>query len=53
MRKVEKVRSTIPTLHDYLNFCGERKEDRLFFIRVLSLAIGENERSNSFKMKSS
>ena len=23
--KVEKVRSTFHTLHDYLNFCGEKK----------------------------
>ena len=27
--KVEKVRSTF---HDYLNFCGEEKDDRLFTI---------------------
>ena len=27
--KVEKVRSTFHTFHDYLNFCGEKKDDRL------------------------
>ena len=30
--KVEKVRSTFHTFHDYLNFCGEKKDDRLFTI---------------------
>ena len=28
--KVEKVLSTFHTFHDYLNFCGEKKNDRLF-----------------------
>ena len=32
--KVEKVRSTFHTFHDYLNFCGEKKDDRLFTIYV-------------------
>ena len=30
--KVEKVRSTFHTVHDYLNFYGEKKDDRLFTI---------------------
>ena len=30
--KVEKVRSTFYTFHDYLNFYGEKKDDRLFTI---------------------
>ena len=30
--KVEKVRSTFHTFHDYLNFYGEKKDDRLFTI---------------------
>ena len=30
--KVEKVRSTFHTLHDYLNFYGEKKDDGLFTI---------------------
>ena len=30
--KVEKLRSTFHTFHDYLNFCGEKKDDRLFTI---------------------
>ena len=33
--KVEKVRSTFHTFHDYLNFYGEKKDDRLFIIYVL------------------
>ena len=34
--KVEKVRSTFHTFHDYLNFCGEKKDDRLFTIYISS-----------------
>lgn len=34
--KVEKVRSTFHTFHDYLNFCGEKKDDRLFTIYLIS-----------------
>jgi len=30
--KVEKLRSTFHTFHDYLNFYGEKKDDRLFTI---------------------
>ena len=30
--KVEKLHSTFHTFHDYLNFCGEKKDDRLFTI---------------------
>ena len=30
--KTEKVPSTFHTFHDYLNFCGEKKDDRLFTI---------------------
>ena len=30
--KVEKVRSTFHTFHDYLNFYGEKKDDRLLTI---------------------
>ena len=30
--KVEKVHSTFHTFHDYLNFYGEKKDDRLFTI---------------------
>ena len=29
---MEKVRSTFHTFHDYLNFCGEKKDDRLLTI---------------------
>ena len=32
MCKVEKVRSTFHTFHDYLNFWGEKKDDGLFTI---------------------
>jgi len=35
--KVEKVRSTFHTFHDYLNFCGEKKDDRLFTIYQASV----------------
>jgi len=30
--KVEKVHSTFHTFHDYLNFCGEKKDDGLLTI---------------------
>jgi len=30
--KVEKVRSTFHTFHDYLNFCREKKDDGLLTI---------------------
>jgi len=33
---VEKVRSTFHTFHDYLNFCGEKKDDRLLTIYEIS-----------------
>ena len=32
--KVEKVRSTFHTFHNYLNFCRGGKEDRLFNIYI-------------------
>ena len=38
--KVEKVRSTFHTFHDYLNFCGEKKDDRLFTIYVFWSLMG-------------
>ena len=34
--KVEKLRSTFHTFHDYLNFCGEKKDDGLLTIYVLN-----------------
>ena len=37
--KVEKVRSTFYTFHDYLNFYGEKKDDRLFTIYIQSTTI--------------
>ena len=39
MCKVEKVRSTFHTFHDYLNFYGEKKDDRLFTIYSRTLLI--------------
>jgi len=30
------MRSTFHTFHDYLNFYGEKKDDRLFTIYLLS-----------------
>ena len=32
--KAEKVPSTFHTFHDYLNFYGEKKDDRIFTIYV-------------------
>ena len=44
--KVEKVRSTFQTFHDYLNFCGEKKEDGLLTIydnRASTVCLTEEE----------
>jgi len=42
--KVEKVRSTFHTFHDYLNFCGEKKDDRLFTIYLITLCQSKSHR---------
>ena len=42
--KVEKVRSTFHTFHDYLNFCGEKKDDRLFTIYTITVRNRNNKR---------
>ena len=34
--KVEKVRSTFHTFHDYLNYCGEKKDDGLLTIYAIT-----------------
>ena len=45
--KVEKVRSTFHTFHDYLNFYGEKKDDRLFTIYYyLSISLSSPDTSN-------
>jgi len=32
------VRSTFHTIHDYLNFCGEKKDDGLLTIYILTVS---------------
>ena len=36
---MEKARSTFHTFHDYLNFYGEKKDDRLFTIYDINCII--------------
>jgi|GEM_PF-6705555 len=49
--KVGKVRSTFHTFHDYLNFYGEKKDDRLFTIYELSLRTNSIENNIQHRCK--